>query len=122
MRNARAKKIREYRKAIRAAKGTTSLWILFEREHPRPRWTTILNNTTTLHQWESLRERWMRARTKEPVGSFLGMGNAPADFRRDLNRLHRAKEKQALRKAIDRDELEDYSNPRQRRNANWLWW
>lgn len=122
MRNARRDKVREYRKAIRGAKGTISLWTLFEREYPRPRWTFIFDNITVLHEWEMLREEWMRERTREPVSTFHGMGNASASFRRDLNRLHRAKEKQSLRQAVLCDQLEDYANPRPRRNANWLYW
>lgn len=96
MRNARQNKIREYRKAIRGAKGTICLWKLFDKLHPNffpkgRRWW--FGGTVWWHAYRKAQREWMRNLTQEPAGQFHGMGNASASFRRDLNRLHRAKEK-----------------------------
>lgn len=47
--------------------------------------------------------------------------NAPAGFRRDLNRKQRTREKAALRKAFLKYEFEDFSLPRHRHDVEWLY-
>jgi len=49
-------------------------------------------------------------------------GNAPADFRRHLNRQQRAREKAALANAFSKGDWDDFVLPRYRHNANWNWW
>jgi hypothetical protein len=127
MRNPYAKKLREYRKALRGAKGYISLWKLFDHIHPEwdknpHRWFDP--NWRIWHdQVDNIRDDWFRRITRQPIDGFHGMGNAPAHFRRDLNRNRRNKEKQAIRDAMAGNiDWDEFSLPRFRRNANWLWW
>lgn len=49
-------------------------------------------------------------------------GNAPAWFRRDLERVKRAKDKAELKRIMTKGDYEEYSfNPR-RDDVGWLWW
>jgi hypothetical protein len=126
MRNPRLNKLREYRKALRGAKGYISLWKLFDHIHPEcekdPRWWHP-DWRTWLDQVDNIREDWFREITHEPVSFHYGGGNAPAHFRRDVNRSNRNKEKQAIRDAASNNvDWEDFTLPRPRRNVNWLWW
>ncbi len=125
MRNHRSNKVREYRKSLRGAKGTISLWKLFYELHPEydrphrwwPEWTTWWDYV------EEIRIDWFSQLAQTPAGDYSGCGNAPAHFRRDLNRMQRSREKQALRNAISNDaDWEDFTMPRHRRDADWLWW
>lgn len=50
------------------------------------------------------------------------LANAPARFRRDIERNKRAKDKNELRRINKQGDYEEYSfNPR-RKDAAWLWW
>ncbi len=125
MRNARSKKVREYRKALRGAKGTISLWKLFDHLFPEydqgPRWSHDWR--TWWDQIHNIRDEWFREITRESAVWYSGCGNAPAWFRRDLNRQRRNKDSQALRDAVAHgDDFEDFSFSRPRKDVNWLWW
>jgi len=50
-----------------------------------------------------------------------GHDHAPADYRRMLNRIHRAKCKDSLRRAIRDWDWDDYLPPRGAESADWSW-
>ena len=126
MRNPRSEKIREYRKAIRGAKGYISLWKLFDFLHPEyqifPRWHS--DWSAWWDQVDNIQDDWFRGITHEAAIQHYGGGtSSPAWFRQNLNRRQRNKEKQAIRDATaGENEWEDFALPRYRRNANGLWW
>ena len=123
MRNHRSRKIREYRKSIRGAKGYISLWKLFNRLFPDNNPYHYSDNGWSLwyQQRRNFRDEWFRKITTTCLDNLHGESNAPAHFRRELNRLHRNKEKQAMRDAAANCDW-DLTLPRFRRNANSLWW
>lgn len=107
-------KKRDLRKAFLGG-DRPSLFEMFDKEHPES------NNYDNWYIYRNEKQAWIT----EKLGyrdSWHHGGNAPADFRRDLNREHRAKEKAALRRAFLRDEWDDFQLPRYKHNANWLWW
>jgi len=93
---------------------------IFRKEHPE-------FNTPIWHskEWWDIccqkEEEWLAH--KLGISYYdCSWGNAPASFRRNLNRAQRSKEKSVLRRAFLKDEWDDFQLPRYRHNANWLWW
>lgn len=48
--------------------------------------------------------------------------NAPKWFRKDIERIKRAKEKHELRRMMVQGDYENYSFTPRRKDAGWLWW
>lgn len=125
MRDSRRKKKRDLRRAYLGG-DHPSLHALFERVNPDPnriaryKWR-VYDIAVWFDRWNSESE-WIREKTGLPSTRQRGWGNAPAWFRRDLNRNLRAKQKAVLRKAFLDDDWDDFDLPRHRRNANWNWW
>jgi len=97
---------------------------MFEREHPELKFDARFNTRFDYNWWDICHhkeEEWL-VRKLGISYHDVGMGNAPAWFRRDLNRTQRAKEKAVLHRAFLRDEWDDFQLPRYRHNVNWNWW
>lgn len=124
MKDPRADKIREYRKMLRGAY-SCSLWKLFDRLHPESdsHWTFSFYSHDESAYWDRRKDEWIQFKTGLPVEkTWLYMSDVPADYRRDLNRQQRTKEKAALRKAFLDDDWEDFSLPGYRHNAAYYYW
>ena len=90
---------------------------LFEKEN------SICRKYLDLQFWNAYQQKedeWMFH--KLGISRLGGTGNAPAWFRRKLNKLQRVREKAALRSAYLRNEWNNFQLPRYHRNANWEWW
>jgi len=100
---------------------------IFYKCHPEHHW----RNTPEGLTWEERRllwresdlaeEEWVRAATggRGHHRRFC-YGSPPAWFRRDRNRLIRAKDRHAMARQL-RDG-DDVGLPRRRRDIRWLWW
>lgn len=92
---------------------------MFEKEHPELK--SVRFDREWCDAYYRKEEEWLVQ--KLGISYYdVGLGNAPAWFRRDLNRAQRTKEKAALRRAFLNDEWDDFQLPKYRHNANWLWW
>jgi len=99
---------------------------IFIKQHPEYDWRNF--NHLSLEDWRVLWRAsdrawdvWVCSATGRgaPPQKFSASA-PPASFRRDLNRLRRARERQAIREQLARGG--DVSPPRHRRDARWLWW
>lgn len=104
---------------------TGRLWDIFIRLHPEHDW----RNFSRGGDWKALLRaadrawaEWVRSATGRGEEALLHFGAAapPARFRRDQNRLRRARERQAIREQLARGD--DISLPRYCRDVRWLWW
>lgn len=116
-------KRRDLRRAFLAG-DKPKLYDLFERINPEYNRDRVRWNEYGWRQWldicQNAEDDWI-SKTTGAARTFWGAGNAPAWFRRKLNRHRRTKEKQALRCAFLNDDWEDFTLSSHRNNANWLW-
>lgn len=132
MQDPRSKKVRDFRRAFLSS-SRPSLYRLFEKLNPEysdrgeKSWRySIRSRFPSLREWydlcEQRKEEWIRKSIGCSVSFGYLFGNAPAWFRRQLNRKQRTREKRILNKAFRHGDWDDLLLPRCRRNANWLWW
>jgi len=123
-RDPRKKKLRDLRRAGRNDFCRPRLYRLFDRLHPE------YDHITDFRKWRYRLlypgewERYYNAQ-RAWVRSIIGpgyYGSPPSHYRRDSNRLRRHRQKQALRRAIENDTLEDFSMPRERKDVGWDYW
>jgi len=125
MRDPRASKNRDLRRNLRSWEGFS----------PRRRWEKIHGQYVRWRRFHSACDcsSWYECRNKEDefLRKWTGCEQwelhscheaVSASFRRDLNRLQRARERQAIQEAFVNDDWEDFCLPRHRRDAAWLWW
>ncbi len=98
---------------------------IFDKLHPEYDWHNFPADTGS---WRSLWDEAHRAEDEWTVKATGGRyrhirfcsGSPPAWFRRDRNRLFRARDREAMiRQLKDGD---DVVLPRRRRDIRWLWW
>lgn len=121
----RRKKARDLRRIARSDCGR--IFALFHKYHPEIKelqdkaWqesSTYYCLSPDWHIYQDLEYGW----ATKIAGYWDALGGAPSSgFRRMHNRLHRNREKVALRKAIQNEDLEDFSIPRKYRDIRWLW-
>ncbi len=129
MRDPQRKKLLDLRR-VHLAGDHPRLRAIFSKLHPedsthKERWTFRRHWPQEWMRRCNEEEQWIYEKIKVPYNSGYDMGNAPAHFRRDLNRRRRNQENQAIRNLIASGCGEDFDNfllPRFRRDANWNWW
>lgn len=128
-RDPRKEKARDLRRIARS--GNPSIFKLFHKYHPevKEQEKQIQQEYRARDEWYWHSSEWNILHNMEYdwaikiAGYWNAIGGAPpADFRRMYNRMHRSRQKAALRKAIQAGNLDDFSFPSQRRNIRWLWW
>lgn len=115
-RDPRRDKIRDLRRAH-------GLWRkLWQKLHPEcgVRWTIRLCDHQLWDLVYNAEDEWIRGMLGHPAYVPHMPGNAPAHYRRTMNKLRRAKDKQAMREQL-RDGETDIIIPRHRRDVNWDW-
>lgn len=103
------------------------LMTIFYKCHPEYDWRklTFPDDYGAYHKMleelHRIEDEWIHGATGGRRGRhrYCG-GTPPAWFRRGLNRLRRARARQAMREQIRHDG--DVLLPRQVRNVRWLWW
>lgn len=122
----RKEKQRDLRRAF-AGGDRPGLYRMYDHLHPedinRNLWCFRLRWLEYYYEYRNERDHWI----KKQIGVFPneignGMGNAPASYRRELNRQRRSKQKQAIRNAMSRQDWDDFDLPRFKRDVNWMWW
>jgi len=99
---------------------------IFDRLHPEHDWHNFpkgLGYEERRRRWdESIRaeDEWIRKATGGRRRERFCSGSPPAWFRRDRNRLQRARDREAMARQL-RDG-DDVVLPRRRRDIRWLWW
>jgi len=101
---------------------------IFRKTHPWCDWRKIPKGLS----WEERRliwqafdrveDEWLEAATNGRPWRRWCWGAPPAWFRRGLNKLRRARDRQTLREQLRDGDHDEVSMPRHRRNARWLWW
>lgn len=117
MRDSYKKKRRDLRKATLKCWSFTA-YDLYELIHPEPACSC---KDSEWRCWYNSRDEWVRKHYGVCYRWFHSSGEIPADFRRGLNSLRRAREKAALRKAGQDEDL-DVIIPASRRNLRWEYW
>lgn len=119
MKDARRKKIRQYRRMLYTDYGT-SLHRICDRENEAYHIKYIFKGGFDDNEWNQRKDSLRKmagVKTLRPAN-----WNAPANFRRDRNRDLRAKQKEALTRAFLNDDWDNFVLPRGRRDAAWLYW
>jgi len=98
---------------------------IFFKLHPEHDWRNFSH--LAIEDWRVLHRAadrawavWFRLATGRGEEMHFYSAAPPAWFRRGLNRLRRARERQAIREQLARDD--DVSPTRYCRDARWLWW
>lgn len=117
MNDPRKKKQRNLRKAF-AGGDRPCLYKMYDYLHPSDSSWFFRYRA----EYRNERDHWL----KKQIGVFpdeikYGVGNAPAFYRRLLNRQLRAQQKQAIQNTMKYQDWENFDLPRFKRNVNWLW-
>ena len=120
MRDSKRKKLLDLRRKIFSAQNPNT-YSLFDKisGYKNPRWTRRFRDRSGWDVYYNLHAEWTASICGYDASSS---GNAPAWFRRDLNRQLRRKQKRALDRGCREWDFDSYPIPNHRRNANWLWW
>ncbi len=113
-------KRRDLRRATRSWWSFTA-FDLYEKLYPQPPYLWREYGWAEWHRWHNARDQWVYEQFGLTWGD-CGPGSIPAELRRDQNRLHRCREKAALRRAVQLDDFDNFIMPRPRRNIRWLYW
>ncbi len=129
-RDQRKKKARDLRRIARSGGYNLGIFDLFQKYHPEveERKEQIQRECRVRDEWYWNLSEWGILNNMEydwatkVAGYWNAIGGAPPSwFRRMYNRLHRARQKSAFRKAVQNDDLEDFEISRQRRDIRWFW-
>ena len=120
MRDPKRKKRLDLRRKIFSAQNPSS-YAFFDKlfGYDKPRWTVALKDRSEWDDYYSRHAEWVTLICGFDTPTC---GNAPAWYRRDLNRQLRRKQKRALERSVREWDFDSYPIPNHRRNANWLWW